>query len=43
MQTSQPNHKDFGVENKKVTSENIQISTPDWKEAYECWNIIILI
>lgn len=43
VQTSWPNHKNFGIENTKVTSKNIQISTPDWKEACECRNIIILI
>lgn len=43
LQTSLPNHKNLGIENTKVKSENIQISTPDWKDACESYNIIILI
>lgn len=43
VQSNWPNHKNFGIENTKVTSENIQISIFDWKEACESCNIIILI
>lgn len=37
------NHKNLGIENTKVRSENIQNNIPDWKDACESCNIIILI
>lgn len=43
LQTSLPNHKNLGIGNTKVESENTQISVPDWKDAHESCNIIILI
>lgn len=43
LQTSQANHKNLGIENTKVKSEDTQISIPHWKDAHESCNTRILI